>query len=724
MDVITLTGILERITYYDEESRFLIARLRADETEKPVTIMGYMAGVHPGESLKISGKWATHPKYGRQFKVSGYEVVLPATLAGIKRYLASGMIEGIGAKTAERLIRHFAEKALEVIDQTPERLTEVEGIGQKTANRIAEAWQSHHEIRVLMDFLQQCGVDLSQTPKLITFYGAGALDAIRKSPYRISADIPDVDFFTMDMIAKALGYDDFCHERIAAAIDYVVGRFVSEGHTYMPESLLKTKLKRQFQMDAGPVEDALAAMVGKNQLITEPEPDPADERRIYTPVLHEAEIGIARRINALLSVPVAGQEVNPRRIADEMVEKIAVRPSAEQLAVLEGILAHRFAVITGGPGTGKTTLIRAVTAMFDALGKRVLLSAPTGRAARRLSEVTGRNAETIHKMLRYNPAVCVFEKNRDDPLDADAIVVDEASMVDTVLMFNLVNAVSPYARLILVGDVFQLPSIGPGNVLSDLIRSTKITTFELTKIHRQAHRSPIVLAAHKIRRGEMPDIGRQAYADSDFLFIEQERPEAVVELIIDLVTRVLPERMERGRIQDVQVITPMHKGTVGTLSLNRILQKAVNPASNENRIPLTRFRVNDKVMHLKNNYQKEVFNGDIGLVCGVEEQTGKIRVNYEDRIVDYAAEETDELALAYAITVHKSQGSEYPAVVIPLLTQHYIMLQRNLLYTAVTRGRDATIVIGTPRALQSAISNDRPRQRLTGLAERLAVGAS
>ncbi len=722
----TLTGILERITYYNEENRYMIARLRSDESKNLVTIIGYMPGVNPGENLKLAGKWETHPKYGQQFKVTGFEVSLPATIDGIRRYLKSGMIKGIGAKTADRLIRHFSEKTIEVIDRTPEKLTEVEGIGEKTAARIAEAWRSHHDVRELMDFLQQCSVNVAHSAKIMKCYGRDALAVIRKTPYRILSDIPEIDFYTADMIAKELGYEEDSYERIEAGIEYLLAQFIAEGHTYMPESVLMERFSRRFQMDAEPVREVLAGMEENSRVVLDRNPLHADERRIYTPCLYEAEIGLARRFNALLSIPVRLPDVDQNQIIEELVKKIAIRPSSEQLDILEGILAHRIAVITGGPGTGKTTLIRAITVIFNAMGEKILLGAPTGRAARRLFEVTGRKAETIHKMLCYNLATQMFDRDQDDPLEADVVIIDEVSMVDTVLMFHLLNAVPLTARLILVGDVFQLPSIGPGNVLSDLIQCGKIKAFELTEIFRQVHESPIVEAAHRIRRGELPDIHHHELTnpESDFLFIEQGRPEAVVDVIIQLLTRILPDHLDKNQIRDVQVITPMHKGTVGTLNLNQVLQTVMNPKSGSRHTLKMRFRINDKVMHLKNNYQKEVFNGDIGIVCAIEAESRNVCVKYDDRIVKYTAEETDDLSLAYAISVHKSQGSEYPAVIIPLLTQHFVLLQRNLLYTAVTRGKQVTVVVGTKKALKIALNNDRPRQRLTTLAERIAGNPS
>jgi exodeoxyribonuclease V alpha subunit len=717
----TLSGTLERITFHNEKNRFMIARLRSDDAGNLVTILGVLPGVNPGENLKLTGKWETHPRYGQQFKVTGFEVALPATLDGIKKYLKSGMIKGIGGKTADRLIRHFSLDTIDVIDRTPEKLTEVEGIGKKTAARIVAAWREHHDVRELMDFLAQCGANVVHSAKMLQFYGNDALSIVKETPYRILSDIPEIDFHTADLIAKELGYEEDSSQRVEAGIEFLLGQSNTNGHTYMRESDLMETFARRFKMNAEPARDALDEMAEYGRLVLEPDYDHTGERRIYTPSLYEAETGLARRLNALLTIPVRTPDVDHNQIIDELVKKIAIRPSLEQLGILEGILSHRVAVITGGPGTGKTTLVRAITVIYNALGKKVLLAAPTGRAARRLFEVTGRKAETIHRMLRYNLSTGLFDRDNDDPLEGDVVIVDEASMVDTVLMSHLLNAVSMSARLILVGDVFQLPPIGPGNVLSDLIECGKIRAFELTEIFRQAHESPIVSAAHGIRRGELPDIHPRELTnpESDFLFIEQGRPEAVLDIIVSYMTRILPAHLDARQMQDVQVITPMHKGTVGTLNLNQVLQNILNPKPAGGPGRKMRFRVHDKVMHLKNNYQKEVFNGDIGVVCAIEEETRGLSVKYDDRIVDYTADEQEDLTLAYAISVHKSQGSEYSAVIIPLLTQHFMLLQRNLLYTAVTRGKHVTIVVGTKKALTIALNNDRPNQRLTTLAEKI-----
>jgi len=467
--------------------------------------------------------------------------------------------------------------------------------------------------------------------------------------------------------------------------------------------------------------DSIKSLAVSGEVVIEKVYNDTDTEAVFLKQLHQAEAGIANKINALLSIPTSFTGLDSGQITLEVLKKLAIKLSSEQLAALEGILSHRVAVITGGPGTGKTTLIKSISALFDALGKRLRLAAPTGRAARRISEVTGRKAETIHKLLGYNPANGFFEKNRDNPVDADALIIDEASMIDTFLMFHLLQAVHMQSMLILVGDAFQLPSVGPGNILSDIIKSKKIETFELKKIYRHAKESPIIVNAHKIRKGQPPDLEKAGDSEdlSEFYFIEQNNPETVVKTIVELCVRKIPERFDFDPLDEIQVLTPMHKGLAGTLNLNHVLQKRLNPNTIMIETMGNTFKLGDKIMHLKNNYQKEVFNGDIGTIYDVDKKAQMLSVNYYGRIVDYDFSEMDEISLAYAISVHKSQGSEYPAVIIPIMMQHFVLLQRNLLYTAITRGRKLVVIIGSKKALLTALNNDSPQRRLSRLADRL-----
>ena len=718
--MITISGCIERIVYQNPENHYTIARLRSDEAKNQITLVGHLPGISPGENVAFTGDWDTHEKYGQQFKVDTFEIILPGDVDGIEKYLKSGVIKGIGEKTAVRLVNHFKECTLDVMDHSPERLLEVEGIGPRTAERIMDAWKAHNGIRELMDFLQEHNLSPAFGAKILARYGGQAVSIVSRNPYCLCRDILEIDFPSIDYLASRLGIPMDDPDRISACIEYQIRVFIEDGNTYMPKSLLLERLSRRFGIESTVADRIVEDLIDSDFLVSEPETEDPQAIRLYPAYLHQAETMIGSRISALLTIPRNRPDLDEAAIVAEVTRRVAVIPSREQLDILREILFHRFAVITGGPGTGKTTLVRSITAILSKTANRVLLAAPTGRAARRLSEVTGRTAETLHKMLRFNPATGIFDKNRDDPLECDTLIVDEASMIDTVLMAHLISAVPMNCSMILVGDIFQLPSIGPGNVLSDLIASGKIPYFELKTIFRQAHESPIVLAAHHVRKGEMPDLAPfRLPAESGFFFIEQEDSRKAVEIITELCTRTFPDQFDLDPVNDVQVITPMHKGVAGTLNLNRVLQQALNSSQRKRQIKGGRFRVNDKVMHLKNNYQKDVFNGDIGRITDVDAEKSLLTVNYDLRSVAYHFDELEELALAYAVSVHKSQGSEYPAVILPLTTEHFPLLQRNLLYTAITRGRHLVVIIGSRKAMRIALANDKPGQRLSSLAERL-----
>ncbi|NQT10209.1 MAG: ATP-dependent RecD-like DNA helicase, partial [Desulfobacteraceae bacterium] len=722
--MITLQGHLERITYYNEENHYTVARLKTDKDQTSVTVTGFMPAVSPGETLKIKGRWETHPKYGRQLKVESFEVVLPVSVDGIKKYLESGFIKGIGPKIVDALISRYKDRTLEIIEKNPEKLADVKGIGKVKAAQISNSWREHHALRDIMRFLQENKITTSYSAKIFKEYGNDAVNIIRNDPYSIAGDISGIGFYVADRIAQNLGVPKDKPERIKACVIHIIEQFVAQGHVFVYEKQIFKRCENLFQIERSKTKDAMLALADAGELVIEKIAG-AETGAVYLKSLHEAETGIADRIKAVLSVPVSPLPINSEQITQEVLRKLAVKLSCEQLNVLQECLSHRVIVITGGPGTGKTTLIKSINAVFELLGKRIILAAPTGRAARRLSEVTRREAHTIHKVLGYNFKDGFFDKNQDNPLDADAIIVDEASMVDVYLMFYLLKAISMHCVLILVGDVFQLPSVGPGNVLADIINSKRIKTFELKKIFRQAQESPIVMNAHRVRAGEMPDLKKEYMPEklSEFYFIEQNNPDRAVETIIELCSERIPKVFGFDCVNDIQVLTPMHKGVVGTANLNQALQKALNPDSAGSARKGGRFKIEDKVMHLKNNYQKEVFNGDIGTITSIDTENSRLSVNYYGRIVAYDFAETDELSLAYAITVHKSQGSEYPAVVVPIMTQHFALLQRNLLYTAITRGKKLVILVGSKKSINIALKNDRSGNRLSGLSNRLMKGS-
>ncbi|MBC2709609.1 MAG: ATP-dependent RecD-like DNA helicase [Desulfosarcina sp.] len=633
----------------------------------------------------------------------------------------SGFIKGVGPKLVDRIIAHFKAGTLKVIEADPDRLTEVAGIGKKTARRIAEAWQSHHAARQLMRFLEENGVDTAYAARLLQEYGNDVIDILCNDPYRVAEEIPRIGFLIADAIVRHADTPVDELDRAKACMLHLFEQAVDQGHAYIAQNKLFDQCQKAFDVGPETGTAALEHLVQAGELVVATESHDTDSPLVFPKMLHQAEAVIARRIEAMQAVPLADTPPDSRLITEEVLKKLSIALSAQQEEILSQILSHKVSVVTGGPGTGKTTLIRSITAVMERLGRRVMLAAPTGRAARRLSEVTGRPAATLHKALGYNLADGQFERTEDDPLAANVVIVDEASMVDTLLMAHLIRAVPVTASLILVGDVFQLPSVGPGNVLADLIRSQKIITLKLTEIFRQDEQSPIVVNAHRVRNGQPPVMAPPDDPDSlsEFYFMEQSDPEKVVEMVVRLCRREIPRHFRLDPIRDIQVLTPMHRGPVGTLNLNRVIQGALNPASEQVEVMGSRFKVGDKVMHLRNNYRKEVFNGDIGIMDSIDLEKERAEVDYDGRKVSYDFVELDELTLAYAISVHKSQGSEYPAVVIPLLTQHYIMLQRNLLYTALTRGKQLVVMVGTAKALNVALRNDRPRQRRSMLARRL-----
>ncbi len=718
---ITLEGQLERITYFNEANHYTVARLKPSNLDTIVTVIGYLTGVNPGETIKVRGLWETHRKYGQQFKIQSYEVTLPAAADGIKKYLSSGVIKGIGPSMAARMVEEFGAKTLEIIEKRPQRLLEVEGIGDTKAAMIRNAWQEHHALRTLMQFLQEMGVETSHCAAIYKLYGPDAVDFIRQDPYVLVEDIPGAGFIIADTIARKQGVESEDPDRVRACIMHLLVKNADDGHTFAEQENFLARCENQFQISRATIEYAIDEMAAANAIVVEPFYQQPSTNAIYLKQLHRAETGVANRLKAMLSVPVEAVDMDADRIAAEIHQRLAINLSSDQVRVLEQIFSHRVAVITGGPGTGKTTLLRSISTIFETMGKRVMLAAPTGRAARRLSEATRRKASTIHRTLGFDFKDGGFLHNRDHPLETDAVIIDEASMVDATLMHHLLEAVALQARLVLVGDVFQLPAIGPGNVLADMINSQCLKVFSLNRIFRQETESQIIINAHSVRQGnfEMDAQPDSIEGGSDFLFIEESDPNRVAQRIVQLCSQDLPYKFDFDPISDIQVLTPMHKGAVGTIHLNHMLQKALNQQPVLAEAMGNAFKAGDKVMHLINNYQKEVYNGDIGVFRCFDQKKDELAVDYYGRTVCYCTSELDQINIAYAISVHKSQGSEYPAVIVPLVTQHYILLQRNLLYTAMTRGKKLVILIGNPKALRIALGNDRPQMRLTSLAQRL-----
>lgn len=693
----------------------MVAKLRIAKISDPVTIVGYLAGVVEGESLEVSGKWITHPKYGDQFKVEVYKVILPATVSGIRKYLGSGMIKGIGKSLADKIVDQFEERTLDIIENEPEKLKQINGIGVAKKKSIEQAWNKHHAVRRVMQFLQENGVGVYHAATILQIYGSDALTILQKNPYVIAKDIPQTGFAMADMIAMKAGGEKEDKNRLQACLIHSLLLSEQEGHVYT----LKNELFKLSSKIAGvkpdKFEQALDVLIDLDEVKIEPD---EEDIKVYPAVLYRAESGIASRMKAILSLPAISHQINKDQILEEVLIKLAIKLSIEQLSVVNNVLHEKIVVITGGPGTGKTTLIRALCAIYKWQDLTVTLSAPTGRAARRLSEVTGKKAFTLHKLLGFDYENQTFERNFANPLELDVLVVDEVSMVDTLLMYRLLEALPASASLILVGDTFQLPSVGPGNVLSDIIESDRVKVFSLTTIFRQAKESPIVMYAHSIRNGEMPDFQKAKSGElSEFYFIENQRSEKVVETILELCSKRVLKAFPH--IDEIQVLTPMHRGEAGTINLNQQLQRVLNQSKGGIEAGGILFKPNDKVMHLKNNYEKDVFNGDIGIVHDIDKSKNRVLVDYDGRIVEYDILELDELTLAYTISVHKSQGSEYAAVIVALTTAHFPLLQRNLLYTAMTRGKNLVIIVGSSKALKMALDNNKTALRLSGLKQKL-----
>lgn len=734
-ELTTLEGTVERITYYSAEDGYSVIRLLpstplglwsgADESGL-VTVVGNLPEVAPGESLQIEGVWQTHPSYGRQFRAENVRRITPATVEGIRRYLGSGLIKGIGPRSAERIVNHFGLETLNILDHDPDRLREVDGIGPYRARLIKRAWAEQQEIKNVMLFLQEHGVSTSLAVKIYKTYGDNAIQQVRDDPYRLARDIYGVGFKTADKIARDLGLPPDHPTRLEAGLVYVLNQMVDDGHMYLPEPELIRQAAELLEVSPTEVQAALERAVAAEMVKCEVLPSLTEEqatRAVYLPSLYHAEVGTARSLRRILEMPHSRlslplwQEDWPALIAAAAAES-DVPLTKRQREAIHKALTHKVSILTGGPGTGKTTALRTLIRVLQRQGVRFALASPTGRAAKRLSEATGHPAKTIHRLLGYSPAQG-FLFNEENPLPADFIIVDECSMLDCVLAYALFRAVDPRAHVLLVGDVDQLPSVGAGDVLRDLIDSQKVPVTRLSTIFRQQAGSTIIQNAHRINRGRLPVFPDDA--DDFFLFKIPDDPERAAELVVDIVRNRIPRRFGLHPLNDIQVIVPMYRGPAGVLALNRQMQAVLNPPGRpaERLIGGTIFRVGDKVLQTRNNYDKDVFNGDIGRVHAFDFAEQTMTVNFYDTLVTYDWSEANELTHAYAISVHRSQGSEYPAVVMPILTQHYMLLQRNLLYTAVTRAKQLVVLVGSMKAIAIAVGNDAVSRRYTALAARL-----
>ena len=722
---VSLKGQIERITYTNDENGYTVAKVKVSGRKDLVTVVGTLLIPIPGEVIEMKGNWMNHPRYGEQFKVEHYKSLVPASVYGIEKYLGSGLIKGIGPIMAGRIVKKFGEETLEVIENEIEKLAEVNGIGKKRIEMVKKAWEDQNEIREVMIFLQTHGVGSGYATKIFKQYGSRSIQVVKENPYRLATDIFGIGFISADRIAEKLGFARDSELRAEAGILYVLHQLADEGHVYYPYEPLVKKCQEILGVDREVIVKALGAIAAAKMIVVEDLKEDSEDfgekdKAVYLAKFHLSETSIVTRMKTLIKSPKSIRKIDSDKAIDWVQKQLAITLAKRQMEAIKCAAENKVMVITGGPGTGKTTIINAILKIFSKLRVKIMLAAPTGRAAKRMSEATGHEAKTIHRMLEYSIQKGGFQKNEEKPLDCDLLVVDEASMIDTILMHHLLKAIPPRATFILVGDVNQLPSVGAGNVLKDIIASGKMQVVELNEIFRQAKESLIIVNAHMINSGLLPSFKSSGQKLDDFYFIEQEDPEEVLRIILELTKERIPRRFGFDPVDDIQVLTPMHKGVVGAGNLNVELQKVLNPVENGVLRGGFSFRVSDKVMQVKNNYDKEVFNGDIGRITSIDPEHQEITISFDGRDIPYDYTDLDEIVLAYAVSVHKSQGSEYPAVVMPILTQHYVLLQRNLVYTAVTRGRQLVVMVGTVKALAIGVRNDKTRKRYTYLRQRLS----
>ena len=722
---VSLKGQIERITYTNDENGYTVAKVKVSGRKDLVTVVGTLLIPIPGEVIEMKGNWMNHPRYGEQFKVEHYKSLVPASVYGIEKYLGSGLIKGIGPIMAGRIVKKFGEETLEVIENEIEKLAEVDGIGKKRIEMVKKAWEDQKEIREVMIFLQTHGVGSGYATKIFKQYGSRSIQVVKENPYRLATDIFGIGFISADRIAEKLGFARDSELRAEAGILYVLHQLADEGHVYYPYEPLVKKCQEVLGVDREVIVKALGAIAAAKMIVMEDLKEDIEDfgekdKAVYLAKFHLSETSIVTRMKTLIKSPKSIRKIDSDKAIDWVQKQLAITLAKRQMEAIKCAAENKVMVITGGPGTGKTTIINAILKIFSKLRVKIMLAAPTGRAAKRMSEATGHEAKTIHRMLEYSIQKGGFQKNEEKPLDCDLLVVDEVSMIDTILMHHLLKAIPPGATFILVGDVNQLPSVGAGNVLKDIIASGKMQVVELNEIFRQAKESLIIVNAHKINNGLLPSFKSSGQKLDDFYFIEQEDPEEVLRIILELTKERIPRRFGFDPVDDIQVLTPMHKGVVGAGNLNVELQKVLNPVENGVLRGGFSFRVSDKVMQVKNNYDKEVFNGDIGRITSIDPEHQEITISFDGRDIPYDYTDLDEIVLAYAVSVHKSQGSEYPAVVMPILTQHYVLLQRNLVYTAVTRGRQLVVMVGTMKALAIGVNNDKTRKRYTYLRHRLS----
>ena len=712
-----IEGILEKIVFKSSETGFMVGKVRLNDNNL-VTIVGNAFELQCGEKLEITGRWVINKNYGQQFEIGNIKTTEPATVTGIKNYLSSGFIKGIGPVMANRIVSHFKLETLRILDEEPKRLNEIEGIGRKRIDLILKYWKMHKNIREVMIFLQSHGISSTYAIKIYNNYGDNSISVIKTNPYRLSEDIFGIGFKTADKIALMTGIAKDSLFRVKAGIIYLLKGAEDEGHCYYPYEEFLEIAESFLCVEMGKINGALSELEREKKINIVRD----DINKIYLSSIYNAEKYVSKKILVILE---SGKEDRSKEDKKDNINHLISDLAAEEKIILDRIqikaiekaVSEKVLVITGSPGTGKSTILNFIIKIFKKENKTVLLGAPTGRASKRLCEATGREAKTIHRLLNYNPKLNKFLKNEANPVDADMVIIDEASMLDIMLMKNLLSAIKPRTGIIFVGDIDQLPAVGPGNVLSDIIGSDVVPVIELKKIYRQESESLIIYNAHKVRDGQFPYIGKPK--NNDFFFIEKDGPEEVVCLILNLLTKKIPESFNYDPLRDIQVLVPTNKGIVGVNNLNSRIQGIVNFNSQKVIKGSAQYGLNDKVIQLKNNYEKDIYNGDIGFINGIDMEAEEIRINFDGRTVSYGFFELDEISLSYAISIHKSQGSEFKCVIIPILTSHYMLLQRNLLYTAITRARELAVIVGSKKAIGMAVNRNIVEKRYTSLKELL-----
>ncbi len=707
---------IHSILFQNTETGYTVARAFLNEAQL-FTITGTFHSIYGNDMLKIKGNWVTHPKYGKQFAVNFYETLLPENENEIERFLSSRILKGIGKTLGKRIVEKFGNDTFKILDTNIERLLEVNGIGKSKLKKISSSWAEHREAKDNIIFLQSIGVGITKAMKIYKMYGKDTIEIIKENPYKLADDIYGIGFLNADKIAYKLGIAEDSSYRLEAAVLYQLQLLTNEGHVFYPRNQLINKCSTLIHQDKDLIYDAVYQLEEREKIFIENSFNINFDYPVYLANLYKAEVGISEYLKTFHGASLNFNVPNLNEAINKISKSLNISFAEKQLEAVQSSFKNKLLIITGGPGTGKTTIINIILKIYQKLNKKVILAAPTGRAAKRMSEATSYEAQTIHRLLEYNPVYKYFNRDEDNPLETDLIILDEVSMIDILLFYNFLQAIPPQASLILVGDVDQLPSVGAGNVLKDLIGSRIFSTIRLNKIFRQTKESSIIVNAHRVNMGNMPIATNEE--TSDFFFARIKNPKNILERIVNLCKEGISPKFNFDPFTDIQVLAPMYKGTIGITNLNLKIQETLNPNGKEIKIGAGNFRIGDKVMQIKNNYEKDIYNGDIGRIESYNKSKRSIIVNFDEHIVSYESTELDELVLAYAISVHKSQGSEYPVIIMPIIKEHYRLLQRNLIYTAISRGKKLVILLGDEQALALAVKNNKSQKRFTLLESRL-----